>query len=368
MRNHVQLADAYYRLSDEERKYGESASITNQRTIVREYCEKHGIILVEEFVDDGFSGGNFERPGFQAMLEHLRTGKANMVITKDLSRLGRDMTESSHYAERYFPEHGIRYLAPGSNFDSQEDNLMAPFQFAMNDVYLRDTSRKVKQTLNTKRNNGKYVACPPYGYRKAERTTDQLVPDENTAPVVKKIFDLAASGQSCRSIAIRLNEACIMPPLKYRVECRDNFTERGAQRASDEWNYTTVKRILRNRVYLGHTLLGKSRKVSVKSKKKVIVPEEEWVFYQGYPPGAGDPGAVRPGRPFHGGEHQGQRRKPSLPPQHLRRHCLLRLLRRGHVLWRLRLQRRTGEILVFGVQQPEFPSTDPLPTWGAYSL
>lgn len=192
MRNHIQLADAYYRLSDEERKYGESVSITNQRTIVREYCEKHGIILVEEFVDDGFSGGNFERPGFQAMLEHLRTGKANMVITKDLSRLGRDMTESSHYAERYFPEHGIRYLAPGSNFDSQEDNLMAPFQFAMNDVYLRDISRKVKQTLNTKRNNGKYVACPPYGYRKAERTTDQLVPDENTAPVVKKIFDLAA--------------------------------------------------------------------------------------------------------------------------------------------------------------------------------
>ena len=152
MRNHIQLADAYYRLSDEERKYGESASITNQRTIVREYCEKHGIILVEEFVDDGFSGGNFERPGFQAMLEHLKTGKANMVITKDLSRLGRDMTESSHYAERYFPEHGIRYLAPGSNFDSEEDNLMAPFQFAMNDVYLRDTSRKVKQTLNTKAN------------------------------------------------------------------------------------------------------------------------------------------------------------------------------------------------------------------------
>ena len=126
MRNHVQLADAYYRLSDEERKYGESASITNQRTIVREYCEKHGIILVEEFADDGYSGGNFERPGFRAMLEHLKTGKVNMVITKDLSRLGRDMTESSHYAERYFPEHGIRYLAPGSNFDSEEDNLMAP--------------------------------------------------------------------------------------------------------------------------------------------------------------------------------------------------------------------------------------------------
>ena len=212
------------------------------------------------------------------MLAHLNAGKANMVITKDLSRLGRDMTESSHYAERYFPEHGIRYLAPGSNFDSEEENLMAPFQFAMNDVYLRDTSRKVRQTLNTKRSSGKYVACPPYGYRKAERTTDRLVPDENTAPVVRMIFDMAASGQSCRSIALRLNELCIMPPLKYRVECRDNFTERGAQRVSDLWNYTTVKRILHNQVYLGHTLLGKSRKVSVKSKKKVKVPEEEWVF------------------------------------------------------------------------------------------
>ena len=278
MGNHVQLADAYYRLSDEERKHGESASITNQRTIVREYCEQRGILLVEEFVDDGYSGGNFERPGFRAMLAHLNAGKANMVITKDLSRLGRDMTESSHYAERYFPEHGIRYLAPGSNFDSEEENLMAPFQFAMNDVYLRDTSRKVRQTLNTKRSNGKYVACPPYGYRKAERTTDRLVPDENTAPVVRMIFDMAASGQSCRSIALRLNELCIMPPLKYRVECRDNFTERGAQRVSDLWNYTTVKRILHNQVYLGHTLLGKSRKVSVKSKKKVKVPEEEWVF------------------------------------------------------------------------------------------
>ena len=278
MRNHDQLADAYYRLSDEERKHGESASITNQRTIVREYCEQRGILLVEEFVDDGYSGGNFERPGFRAMLAHLNAGKANMVITKDLSRLGRDMTESSHYAERYFPEHGIRYLAPGSNFDSEEENLMAPFQFAMNDVYLRDTSRKVRQTLNTKRSNGKYVACPPYGYRKAERTTDRLVPDENTAPVVRMIFDMAASGQSCRSIALRLNELCIMPPLKYRVECRDNFTERGAQRVSDLWNYTTVKRILHNQVYLGHTLLGKSRKVSVKSKKKVKVPEEEWVF------------------------------------------------------------------------------------------
>lgn len=282
MWNHIQLADAYYRLSDEEKRYGnESESITNQRAIVRDYCEKRGIILVKEFADDGYSGGNFERPGFQAMLEHLATGKANMVVTKDLSRLGRDMTESSYYAERYFPEHDIHYLAPGNDFDSMGDNPMAPFQFAMNDVYLRDTSRKVKQTLDLKRKNGKYPACPPYGYKKAENTTDQLAPDENTASVVKKIFAWAASGLSTRSISNRLNEEGVIPPLKYRVEYRDEFTPEGAARASDYWNATTVKRILRNRVYLGHTILGKTRKVNVKSRRKVPVPEENWYFTEG---------------------------------------------------------------------------------------
>ena len=135
-----------------------------------------------------------------------------------------------------------------------------------------------------------------------------------------------------------------MPPLKYRVECRDNFTERGAQRMSDLWNYTTVKRILRNRVYLGHTLLGKSRKVSVKSKKKIKVPEEEWR------------------------EHQGERGEPSLPSQHLRRHRLLRLLRRSYVFRRVRLQRRAGKILVSGVQQSDLPGAAPVCAWGAYPL
>ena len=211
MRNHIKLADIYCRLSDEEKKHkNESESITNQRAIIRDYCEKHDIIIVKEFVDDGYSGGNFERPGFQAMLDHLSTGKANMVITKDLSRLGRDMTESSYYAERFFPENGIHYLAPGNDFDSMGDNLMAPFQFAMNDVYLRDTSRKVKQTLDMKRKKGKYAACPPYGYKKAERTTDQLVPDENAINIeMQKIM----SGIKCTSPGLRLIELLTNSPI-----------------------------------------------------------------------------------------------------------------------------------------------------------
>ncbi len=270
------IAFAYFRLSREEAQKGESSSITNQRMIVSNYCKQNGISLVREFADDGYSGGNFDRPAFQNMMRELEKGMANTVITKDLSRLGRDMRESSYYAEQFFPEHSVRYIAIADNFDSERENIMAPFQFAMNEVYLRDGSRKVKDVLKNKREEGLYCACPPYGYKKAERNKNQLVPDEMTAPIVKRIFSAAASGDSSRKIAMNLNEDGVIPPLKYRVLFRDEFSEEGAARASDFWNYTTVKRILKNPVYLGHTLLGKTKKASVKSKKKIAVPKNDW--------------------------------------------------------------------------------------------
>lgn len=273
---YLPLAFGYLRLSREEGDRGESASIINQRRIIREYCQHHGISLVRFFVDDGWSGGNFDRPDFQKMIRELDQGKANMVITKDLSRLGRDMRESSYYAEQYFPENGIRYIAIAENFDTEHENVMAPFQFAMNEVYLRDGSRKVKDVLRSKRQDGLYCACPPYGYKKAPNDVNQLIPDEVTAPVVQQIFKAAAAGTSSHRIAAELNEQGVIPPLKYRVLYRDKFSEEGAARASDLWNHTTVKRILKNQVYLGHTVLGKTRKASVKSKKKVKVPQEEW--------------------------------------------------------------------------------------------
>ena len=270
------LGFAYLRLSNEEAQGGESSSITNQRMIVENYCKQNGITLVREFVDDGYSGGNFDRPGFKEMLKQLEQGKANLVITKDLSRLGRDMREASYYAEQFFPEHGVKYIAIADNFDTDHDNIMAPFLFAMNEVYLRDGSRKVKDVLRNKRESGQYCACPPYGYRKDQENKHRLAPDEMTAPVVERIFQRAAAGDSSRKIALDLNADGIIPPLKYRVLYRDEFSEEGAARASDVWSYTTVKRILKNQVYLGHTLLGKSRKVSVKSKKKVAVPRDDW--------------------------------------------------------------------------------------------
>ena len=279
------LGFAYLRLSNEEAQGGESSSITNQRMIVQNYCKQNGITLVREFVDDGYSGGNFDRPAFQEMMCQLEQGKANTVITKDLSRLGRDMREASYYAEQFFPEHGIHYIAIGDNFDTERENIMAPFLFAMNEVYLRDGSRKVKDVLRSKRQNGQYCACPPYGYRKDREDKHRLAPDEQTAPVVQRIFEQAARGDSSRKIALDLNADGVIPPLKYRVLYRDEFSQEGAARASDVWNYTTVKRILKNPVYLGHTLLGKSKKVSVKSKKKVPVPRDDWAVTENtHPP------------------------------------------------------------------------------------
>lgn len=278
MKTDTALAFAYLRLSREELQAGESGSITNQRRIISDFCDKNGIKLIREFVDDGWSGGNFDRPAFREMLSRFADGRANTVITKDLSRLGRDMRESSYYAEQFFPENRIRYIAIADNFDTEKENIMAPFQFAMNEVYLRDGSRKVKDVLKSKRENGLYCACPPYGYRKDEKNNNLLVPDEMTAPIVRKIFERAAEGASSRRIAIELSDAMIVPPLKYRALYRDNFSEEGAARASDKWNYTTVKRILKNPVYLGHTVLGKSRKVSVRSKKKLNIPREAWAF------------------------------------------------------------------------------------------
>lgn len=271
------IAYIYLRLSNEDRRQGESGSITNQRKILEDYCHQNNIVIAREFADDDYSGGNFNRPGFQEMLKALDSDKrVNMVITKDLSRLGRDMSESSYYAERFFPERGIRYVAVYDNFDSDEDNFLAPFQFAINDVYLRDSSKKVKTALHTMMDRGEYCFRAPYGYRKDPDDNHKLIPDEDSAPVVRRIFSMAAQGYSTWAIAEALSEDGVYPPLKYRVYKTEGLNSGNADMMSDEWNNTTVKRILKNPVYLGHTMLGKSKKLSPKSDVKRPVPQEEW--------------------------------------------------------------------------------------------
>lgn len=242
---------------------------------LRDYCASSQIVLLDIFVDDGYSGSNFDRPGFKKLIAALESGKANMVITKDLSRLGRDMRESSYYAEEYFPEHGIVYLGLGDNFSSANSNPFAPLQFAVNEVMLRQTSQKIKMVLNNKKANGQYCCAAPYGYKKNHETS-RLLPDELSAPVVRRIFEMAASGCSTREICRTLNREGIFPPLKFKAQYRASFSSKGLQRVSDEWQNTTVVRILRNEVYLGHTLLNKTVKPSLKSKKKLAQKRSQW--------------------------------------------------------------------------------------------
>ena len=267
----------YLRLSKEDEREGESGSISNQRKRIQQYCQSNGITLVKEFVDDDYSGGNFNRPGFQDMISYLESNPGvTTVITKDLSRLGRDMSESSYYAERYFPERGIHYLAIDDSFDSEKENMLAPFQFAMNDMYLRDVSKKVKNALHVMMDRGEYCFGAPYGYKKDPKDMHHLIPDEMTAPVVTDIFSMASAGESAVSIANRLTAKGVLPPLQYRVDYLEGPSSGNSKFATHRWNSTTVRRILNNPVYLGHTVLGKSKKVSPKSEVKRKLPKEQW--------------------------------------------------------------------------------------------
>ena len=269
------LGFAYLRLSNEEAQGSESSSITNQRMIVQNYCKQNGITLVREFGDDGYSGGNFDRPAFQEMMRQLSQGKANTVITKDLSRLGRDMRESSYYAEQFFPEHGIHYIAIGDNFDTERENIMAPFLFAMNEVYLRDGSRKVKDVLRSKRESGQYCACPPYGYRKDEQDRKKLVVDEEAAAVVRRIFALCAAGQGPSQIARLLKREQVLCPTTYAYE-RHGLTHTSLDAENPyHWTSSTVANMLENEIYLGNTINLRYSTRSYKDKRKVEHPREE---------------------------------------------------------------------------------------------
>ena len=200
MRTNISIVvAAYVRLSVDEAGKSVSGSIENQISLIKEYCAKRELIVAAVFQDDGWSGGNFERPGFKKLLEFLRKKSANTVITVDLSRLGRNMREASYYAEEYFPEHGIHFFTISDGFDTARENVFAPFQFAMNEVYLRDGSRKVKNVLKNKRESGQYCACPPYGYKKNPDNVHQLIPDEVTAPVVQRIFAALNLGKGTRN-------------------------------------------------------------------------------------------------------------------------------------------------------------------------
>lgn len=270
----------YIRLSqeDKDKKYeSDSESVINQKELLRNYVKNNNFNLVKEYVDDGFSGTDFERPGFKSLLEDINNKKINCVIVKDLSRLGRDHIMTGYYIETFFPENNIRFISILESFDSfknQASNDSSTFIIACNDYYSKQNSVKIRNVLNEKRKNGKFIgSLPSFGYTRDPKDKGHLIPNPETASIVKNIFKWRADGIGPTEIATRLNNNNVPTPSGYK---KTNFSSRLIDR--DTWNISTVKKILTNRIYTGDMIQHTQTKVNYKSKKKINLDESLWMI------------------------------------------------------------------------------------------
>lgn len=272
----------YCRLSQEDLQAGESGSIQNQKLILQKYAEEHHLFNTRFFVDDGFSGVSFEREGLQSMLREVEAGNVATVITKDLSRLGRNYLKTGELIEIVFPENGVRYIAINDSVDTaRDDNEFTPLRNWFNEFYARDTSKKIRAVKQAKAQKGERVNGEmPYGYLADPNDRNHLIPDPETAYVVKQIFAMYIRGDRICEIQnwLRENEVLTVAELRYRRSgsCRH---PRPHPNCIYNWPDKTLYDILSRKEYLGHTLTGKSYKVSYKSKKTKKNPEEKQYFF-----------------------------------------------------------------------------------------
>ena len=276
-------ADLYLRLSKEDGDKEESDSIINQKGLILDYLKSMEDIKIHEIrVDDGYSGVNFNRPAFQQMLEDIKAGKVDCVITKDLSRFGRNHIEVGKYLEKIFPYLGVRFIAINDNYDSarsdtQTDNIIIPFKNLINDAYCRDISIKIRSNLEVKRKKGDFVgAFAPYGYRKSEADKNRLEIDEEAAETVRRIFRMYLQGSSAYRIAEVLNGEDVLTPMDYKKEQGSAFYTGFKKNLKGKWSHVHVLRILGNPVYMGTLVQGKDTTPNYKVKKKVKKEEEKW--------------------------------------------------------------------------------------------
>lgn len=271
----------YGRLSRDDELVGDSNSIVHQKEMLAKYAKEHSFTNTAFYIDDGFSGTNFNRPDFQRMMSDVEEGKIATIIVKDMSRFGRDYIMVGYYTEIYFPNSDIRFIAINDQVDtvSATDNDFTPFKNIMNEWYAKDTSKKIKAVLKTKGNSGKHLSTlPPFGYKKDPNDKEKWIVDEEAASTVKEIFDLYIGGLKINDIAKQLTEEGKETPQLYAM--KRGLKYRGRSPYPEIWNNSTIRYILVQMAYTGCTVNFQTYRKSFKSKKMAFHPKDEWKIFE----------------------------------------------------------------------------------------
>ena len=280
--NQIRKTALYCRLSQDDGIEGDSNSIQNQKAILQKFAEDHHFPSPCFYVDDGFSGGNFQRPAFQQMISDMENGGIGIIVTKDLSRLGRNQLHTGLYIEERFPMFGVRYIAINDNVDtdSSESNDLMPFKNLFNEWFIRDTSRKIRAVLKAKAERGERLGTrTPYGYRK-DPDTKKLIVDEEAAAIVRRIFAMCAGGSGPSQIARILKKEQILTPTMYAYT-RYGITHTCLDTAHPyNWSNSAIANLLENEIYLGNTVTMKHSSRSYKDKRRVEHPREECMVFE----------------------------------------------------------------------------------------
>lgn len=275
------IAGLYTRLSRDDGTDSESNSIANQKRLLSQKAKELGFTNVKFYVDDGYTGTNFNRPGFQELLDDIEMGYVSVVMVKDLSRLGRDYVSVGHYTDNYFPEHNIRFIAVNDMVDSDEgENEIAPFKNIMNEMYARDISRKIRSSNRIRGNLGEPLAQPPYGYMKSPENKKKWIIDPDASQVVKSIFRMCIEGKGNEAIAHVLQSNKIYIPMAYWHS--KGLNRGGKQMPADpyRWSKTTVRKILTQQEYCGDVINFKTYSKNFKNKKRLMNTEENWKIFK----------------------------------------------------------------------------------------
>ena len=280
----TKITALYERLSNDDRLLGDSNSIVNQKAMLESYAKQNNFSNLQHYTDDGFSGGNFERPSWKRMVSDIQAGKVGTVIVKDMSRVGRDYLQTGFYTEVLFKQQGVRFIAVSNGVDSTDasSSEFAPFLNIMNEWYLRDCSRKLKAAYRTKGNSGKPTTShPPYGYRKSPEDKNQWIVDEESARVVKRIFNLCVEGYGPGQIAkILMNDKIETPSYYWGKQGISAWQSKYDPNRPYDWTSDSVARMLERIEYLGHTVNFKTFRQDYKNNKMLHNPKEKWKIFE----------------------------------------------------------------------------------------